>query len=220
MTTKIENVCNFDYRGFCKFRSECSKHHFKEICNDKKCSNNICPKRHPRFCYYFINFNNCKFGNNCRYLHGTINSDKTVINDMNENVEELKNIKTENELLKNKLEKKVEIIKEKDDLMEKQTVEITELKELLKEAKEIVENVIKENNIKFDKYEKAMEENHNEKINIIIKQYKLDKKIEDETENVEDTESEEYKCKNCDYKTILRNNMNNHKCKKAKKRKM
>ena len=57
-----------------------------------------------------------------------------------------------------------ETIHEKEKIIENQTEEIAELKELLKEGKEMIENALKENKERYDKYEKLMEENVNKKI--------------------------------------------------------
>ena len=83
------NVCSFDYSGFCKFGDYCQRHHFREICQDRSCRNSSCQKRHPRVCYFFINFRNCKFGTDCRYLH---ESSKPVIVEFKSNFEEVQEL--------------------------------------------------------------------------------------------------------------------------------
>ena len=100
---------NYDYRGFCKFGSECINHHFQEICHDKQCRNHLCPKRHPRMCYFFVNFGNCKFSKECRYLHEISNPVTPVIVEVKDNLEEVKELQIKIESLQNEIIERKEI---------------------------------------------------------------------------------------------------------------
>ena len=61
--------CKHNYYGHCKYESTCHKRHLSETCSNFPCRNQNCEKRHPYLCRYFENFNKCKFGNKCSYLH-------------------------------------------------------------------------------------------------------------------------------------------------------
>ena len=61
-------VCLHNKFGFCKFGHMCHKRHIDDICQEN-CFLQDCQKRHPRPCKYFVHFNRCKFGENCKYKH-------------------------------------------------------------------------------------------------------------------------------------------------------
>ena len=147
MTRSIENVCNFDYRGYCKYKHECLKHHFIEICYDKTCRDNLCAKRHPRNCYFFTNFRNCKFGNYCKYLHET---PEPVIIEVKDNVDEVKKLKNENEVLLTKNANLESDIRDKNDKVLKLKKDLE-----IEKNKTIFSNLI---NIENDKLKKEIED--------------------------------------------------------------
>ena len=61
--------CKYNYFGHCKYESTCHKKHLSETCSNFPCRAQNCKKRHPYLCRYFENFNKCKFGDKCSYLH-------------------------------------------------------------------------------------------------------------------------------------------------------
>ena len=64
-----DNVCMYFKYGYCRYQEKCRLQHIKEVCQDKLCEKRCCPKRHPRICRYHLEFNFCKFGSFCLYLH-------------------------------------------------------------------------------------------------------------------------------------------------------
>ena len=63
--------CKYHDKGFCKFRSRCLFFHHTEICGEKSCQKNQCPKRHPKPCKYYSK-RKCYFGNDCKYRHDSL----------------------------------------------------------------------------------------------------------------------------------------------------
>ena len=64
-----ETICKFNQFGFCKFLSNCRKHHINENCQETVCENRNCLKRHPKNCKYFDLYKRCKFGVYCAFAH-------------------------------------------------------------------------------------------------------------------------------------------------------
>ena len=113
------------------------KHHFEDICQDKTCRSFVCKKRHPRVCYFYSNFRNCKFGDWCRYLHENI---EPVEVQFRSNYEDIKNLENELKNLKTELESKVKDLKKQNDETDKLTEKVLllerENKKLHEEIKE------------------------------------------------------------------------------------
>ena len=65
----MENVCRFSKFGYCKYKENCRKIHFNEICKETRCATKSCSKRHPKMCRFFQFYGNCKFGEFCHYNH-------------------------------------------------------------------------------------------------------------------------------------------------------
>ena len=63
------NVCKFNNVGHCKFGSNCRNRHTLETCTNFPCRVKECPLRHPKMCKYFVQFGQCRFKENCSYLH-------------------------------------------------------------------------------------------------------------------------------------------------------
>ena len=64
-----KKVCQFFRFGFCKYRLRCKLQHVKEVCHLEECSYENCQIRHPKRCFYFNKYGNCKLGSNCAYKH-------------------------------------------------------------------------------------------------------------------------------------------------------
>ena len=124
------SVCQFFKYGYCKFKMSYKKKHVTQFCDDEKCIQKSCPKRHPRMCKYVSNFEGCKLETACAYSHET----KIENSKLEKKIDELINIITKNdshidELIKSNKEKDkiiktlMEKNKEKDNLV-KQLVEM------------------------------------------------------------------------------------------------
>ena len=61
-------VCFHNKYGYCKFKEECRRRHFDNICENNSCEISKCNSRHPKLCKYFIQYGRCKF-NPCAFLH-------------------------------------------------------------------------------------------------------------------------------------------------------
>ena len=66
-----ETVCLFNKFGHCKFSTRCRQFHLNEICENELCESQNCLKRHPRVCRFYNQYQRCKFGEFCSYLHQT-----------------------------------------------------------------------------------------------------------------------------------------------------
>ena len=73
-TNKSSEKCNFNNRGYCKSREDCTKKHSDIVCDDLECDEVKCNKRHPYDCKYGIR---CKFNRRkeCAYSHVTLVTD-------------------------------------------------------------------------------------------------------------------------------------------------
>ena len=130
MTLDNQNVCLFFKFGYCKFKSNCKNKHVTQVCDDEKCVQKKCPKRHPRNCKYDTTFGSCKLGTACAYAHGK---------------------KNENNKLEQKLDQLIEITKKKDDEIDKlikmnndKDKIIDTLLKKIKEKDEVVEQLVED----------------------------------------------------------------------------
>ena len=55
--------------GYCKFGNNCRNRHVEEICSSAQCQQLSCEMRHPFICKFYRMYGNCKFENNCAFLH-------------------------------------------------------------------------------------------------------------------------------------------------------
>ena len=68
---KSENTstkCRYWNSGYCRSKSDCTFNHPKEKCENNKCTEKRCPKRHIKDCTNFVK-NTCKFAKACEYKH-------------------------------------------------------------------------------------------------------------------------------------------------------
>ena len=79
--------------GFCKFKEQCKRKHYSEICQDFKVCQTIktCPKRHPKRCKKNLSENGCNFGSDCAYRHG-INNDTIKADETDAKIDRLEKI--------------------------------------------------------------------------------------------------------------------------------
>ena len=64
-----DRICVYEKFGFCRNGASCKFTHPTLVCDDDKCNIKDCSKRHPQACRFFINYNHCKFGDSCKFLH-------------------------------------------------------------------------------------------------------------------------------------------------------
>ena len=94
-----QRKCTYFDKGFCKEGGNCRKYHPTQVCEDHKskgyCVKINCRDRHPKTCYYWQTAI-CYIGNSCRYNHSkisnpeiyaieTLDDDKNLIHDHQEN---------------------------------------------------------------------------------------------------------------------------------------
>ena len=120
-----ENVCRFFKYGFCKFKLRCRYKHVTKVCDDEKCNQETCQKRHPRICKYYVNFGSCKLGSNCAYAHKIQR-------------------KEENGRLEQKLDELARIISGKDDVIRKLESKIDDLIQKNKEKDLVIEKLVRD----------------------------------------------------------------------------
>ena len=96
----VETICNFFKYGYCKFKMSCKNKHVTLVCNDDKCNQSKCEKRHPRLCKYISNYGSCKLGSVCAYSHDDHKR------------------KNENERLEKKLDELIAMVTKKNDIIE------------------------------------------------------------------------------------------------------
>ena len=84
MTVENSPICMFYKYGYCKFKTNCKNKHVTQVCDDEKCSQTKCHKRHPRMCRFFFNFGTCKLGNLCAYKHDKNNEFEKLEKKMND----------------------------------------------------------------------------------------------------------------------------------------
>ena len=187
MTLENQNVCLFFKYGYCKFKSNCKNKHVTQVCDDEKCVQKKCPKRHPRNCKYMTAFGSCKLGTACAYAHGK---------------------KNENDKLEQKLDQLIEIAKKKDDDIdklikmnnEKDKIIDTLLKKI-KEKDDVVKNLVDDMKIIKEKVrlnEDVIKEKESSKVTLVSddnKQTTSKQKMEQEkipTENKQENRKGEF----------------------------
>ena len=138
-----EKLCKFQKSGFCKFQTKCHLKNVQDICNDKKCEETGCLRRHPRRCRYFYLRSFCKFKENCKYSHveekiceerELIRESKSLEKKTKELETEVTQLKLANQKLKDILKKvndELEKVKKERDVLHVKNKEITEVNERL-----------------------------------------------------------------------------------------
>ena len=140
----MENICFHNKFGHCKFQETCRRQHFREICELPACETESCPKRHPRVCKFFENFNRCKFGSYCSFSHRTLKTsfaasvNKSEVDDMKSRLDNLEEKARQSEIEIKMLNEKVEHVEQRNKKLE------IELKIALESVKTTSELVVKE----------------------------------------------------------------------------
>ena len=194
-----QNVCRYNKFGYCKFSEKCRMMHISEICTNTSCEIQNCNLRHPKMCKFFREYNRCKFGEWCYFLHTeNKNVEKKIIDDlekdMNDKIEGIRN--------------KIEDIDEKIVALEKHEIEIIQNLESIFERR----IVTLENNVLT--LRKCLAEKDEIIITFETRLKRLEDKLEDKI-NVENVNSEVLKesvlkCSVCDFTTTSQHGLKVH----------
>merc|ERR1712129_49420 len=133
-----QKLCTKNKFGYCKFNKNCYFRHVNERCLVNSCDVKNCESRHPKACWWYIQYGRCKF-TCCAYLHSQKEPNidfRTKIEELERKIEvkdkeieiqmeKIKEIETsvrEHDLVKRikKLEQFVLILQEKVETKEKE----------------------------------------------------------------------------------------------------
>ena len=126
-------------------RDTCNKSHQIETCYNFPCHNEVCPKRHPPICKFYLRFRMCKFDRKCSYLHQTSCLEKKFELLANE----FDVLKSQNEVLHSevlKLQKEVSMMKQNSREISSAAVDTSSMK--LKELEAVQHSQIPVNCIR------------------------------------------------------------------------
>ena len=102
-----QKLCTKNKFGYCKFNKKCYFRHVNEKCSNSSCDVKKCEKRHPKTCWWYMQYGRCKF-TYCAYLH----EEKEPKIDFKPKIEEIeKNIEVKEKEIKIQMEKIQEIEK-------------------------------------------------------------------------------------------------------------
>ena len=161
-------TCQFYNSGFCKFKSNCKKFHYKETCSLQNCKQKLCHKRHPKKCRYSTD---CARGTECLYKHNSIvNGVKEIKLQQGKIQEENRYLKSEIILLKENIEKtKKSLEKEKEntkeikqlnikhtEMIDRLNIEVTSLKKALTKGLSDFQNKLNEKDEVFINLKKLL----------------------------------------------------------------
>ena len=115
-------MCRYYKFGYCKFKQQCHKEHVEAKCEALSACKDIkwCNKHHPKVCKIFALEIFCKYGERCAYEHFVKDQSKRVVDEL---VEDMKNIKAEMDMLKNKV-KSLNQIKQEGKVIKKSIHEL------------------------------------------------------------------------------------------------
>ena len=159
-----QNVCKYNKYGYCRYKDKCRKLHVDEICDNISCDRKECLKRHPKNCKFFRDFNYCKFGEWCKFVHivqenlikYSKNENQKILTKLSEIDKELEALRKEEESIKNvisedrliQLERKLDNFLnlekqmcEKDELIENLAKKVNEMEEKLISIGKITESL-------------------------------------------------------------------------------
>ena len=126
----LEKVCIFFKYGYCKYKSKCKMNHLEDECKNDDCSSENCMKRHPKACFYWMKFGNCKLGCHCAYKHGKSKEFEKIEKIETKMNEVLEKSKAKDELIK-------DLVWDVKELIKKNNAKEDLIKELVKEVKEL-----------------------------------------------------------------------------------
>ena len=194
MTVKL---CEYNKFGHCKYGGKCSFRHNNEKCDKNDCNVTECEKRHPKICIFIRKFGRCKFTSYCSFDHKEpkdIIKNNEKIAELETKVKNLEKTQTGKDSLESskQIEKRVEAYENKFAILvqiieEKDTV----INSLKKKTSEIEGKFISlENNFKLQK----------ENIEVLS-----EKIIKLETNDIEHV-----KCNLCEFSTTSKKGMKTH----------
>ena len=205
-----EIFCKFNKFGFCKFRNNCFRKHVDKKCENGQCDIKKCQLRHPKKCRYLMVYQNCKFGEFCRFNHDVIETlhDSKQMDEIRKKLDDLRNriIEKEKEIkikddeiekLNKQLQKRVVNIEERNKRIEKDLEELKGENELLRAA---IDNINQKNVEVVEVIEKETVESESEVRGSNADANEIDDKLEDLKINVEIEEQViKKKCDKCDF---------------------
>ena len=173
-------ACLYSKFGFCKFKDECKRQHYKQICEDSSSCKSIrsCPKRHPKVCKKYDADNECRFGEECSYQHK-------------------KSVKS---LEQNKLK---EMVKQMEIIIKELALKVTCLESELKKVKLHLDTKTFITDSKDKEFNEDVKSNSEKPLagtnnSEIIK------------ENPEEMHAREFKCDECEYVVKKKSTLNKH----------
>ena len=92
-----DEACLYSTLGFCKFKDNCKRIHYREKCEDSALSQGtkVCHKRHPKACKRHQTLKGCQFGSDCAYEHRESETFKAPTNELEKKIEVLETIVVE-----------------------------------------------------------------------------------------------------------------------------
>ena len=222
-------ICKFNQKGICKFGGKCFKLHENEICNSRKeCIDPECCKRHPRKCRYFLQFEYCKFGDNCAYSHIVEKNNK--VEQLEKEIEDLKHEKNKFVDKVEHLEKEACEVKQEVNtvklLMKKEELEMKDELKTMKEMFAKLYRLFKANNEVPDVEKNENEnvkskakDNDSKKKGVESKKMVAECKVSDSDSKNDETESrvkehkkedQKFKCEMCNYESKKENTLKKH----------
>ena len=132
MTVENSAICMFYKYGFCKFKTNCKNKHVTKVCDDEKCSQSICQKRHPRMCRFFHNYGSCKLGITCAYSHVRKNGNEKLEKKLDDLIDTIKRKDDALTHCEKKIDELIKINIEKDNIIQKLLTDVKELSRTVK----------------------------------------------------------------------------------------
>ena len=180
--------CQHNNKGYCKFGIQCRYQHYSKICEKKFCKTKECPSRHPKPCK---NGEKCKFHKNdcCAYQHKDNDKFQDILSDsIKKSLEEVDKLKLEISKLKDTIKEKEAVIQSRLKQERDKETMIDELSEKLKNLKDINISLRADNEHLMDRI--SFKHSELEKIQAELACNKCDFQAESMTEFLMHTESD------------------------------
>ena len=148
-----QKLCIRNKFGYCKLNRTCQFKHTDKVCETPNCDKS-CEERHPKECWYYTNYNRCKF-RYCAYKH---TEKQSLTDDIRLKIEAMDKKIKEKELEIKLQEQKIKEIETKQENIELETkvlsleTKVTNLERFVLHFQEKFENIDSENSIptKYD----------------------------------------------------------------------
>ena len=190
--------------GFFKFENNCFRKHENQKCDNVQCEIPECILRHPKKCRYFIEYNNCKFGNYCKFDHDVIENGKVN--------EEMETLRKQVEEVKNRIIEKEQEIKLKDEKIKKLSMKLEERIAALEDKNKTIEKDLQEI-MTENKYLRALIAGHCQAEHDGV--FKIPNEVIDEEESEVENDDEEITEVLTDYEENCVEKANSYKCGKC-----